>query len=97
MLSDVVEGVSVTLAGSGKGGVAGHAKGTARVRLESLGEDETVLHYSVQASVGGKLAQLGSRLVDGAARKIANDFLTRFVRVLCGDDSVEIRPETVDA
>ena len=95
-LSDVVEGVSYTLSGSGKGGVAGHAKGAASVHLEPSGEQTTIMKYSVQANVGGKLAQIGSRLVDGAARKMANDFFKRFVRVLCDDDSVEIKLETIE-
>jgi carbon monoxide dehydrogenase subunit G len=61
-----------------QGGAAGHGKGTAQVRLEPAGEGETVLHYEVQATVGGKLAQIGSRLVDMAARKIAADFFKNF-------------------
>ena len=95
-LSDVVEGVSCTLNGSGKGGVAGHARGSARVHLTTVDATHTSMRYSVQANVGGKLAQIGSRLVDGAARKMANDFFTRFVYILCQDDSVEINLETIE-
>ncbi|HSV44624.1 MAG TPA: carbon monoxide dehydrogenase subunit G [Ramlibacter sp.] len=62
----------------GQGGAAGHGKGTAKVWLESAGDSETTLHYSVSATVGGKLAQLGSRLVDMAAEKMAADFFAAF-------------------
>ncbi|MEP5760930.1 MAG: carbon monoxide dehydrogenase subunit G [Litoreibacter sp.] len=68
---------SVTIVGSGKGGAAGFAKGEANVRLETDG-DATVLHYEVEAKVGGKLAQLGSRIIDGFAKKMAEQFFTRF-------------------
>ena len=62
----------------GQGGAAGHGKGTAKVRLEAAGANETVLHYEAQASVGGKIAQVGSRLVDMAAQKVANEFFEAF-------------------
>ena len=68
---------SYTLVGEGKGGVAGFAKGSADVSLAEDGE-ETVLTYSAKANVGGKLAQLGSRLVDSTAKKYAADFFTTF-------------------
>ena len=68
---------SVTITGSGKGGAAGFAKGGADVRLEAKG-DQTELHYEVEAKVGGKLAQLGSRIIDGFAKKMAEEFFTRF-------------------
>ena len=76
-VSDRVEGESLTLSGEGSGGVAGFAKGEARVRLEAIPEG-TALHYAVEAKVGGKLAQLGSRIIDGFARKMADDFFARF-------------------
>ena len=76
-ISDMVEGESLTLSGAGKGGAAGFAKGGANVRLEADGE-QTVLHYDVEAKVGGKLAQLGSRIVDGFAKKMADQFFTAF-------------------
>ena len=66
----------------GQGGPAGHGKGSAQVRLESVGARETVLHYTANASVGGKLAQIGSRLVDMAAQKMANDFFATFTAKL---------------
>jgi uncharacterized protein len=77
-LSDLDPPQSYTIAGEGSGGVAGFAKGKAKVNLDEEGA-ETVLHYSVQAHVGGKLAQIGSRLIDSVARKMAENFFTRFV------------------
>ncbi|SDD19384.1 CoxG family protein [Ruegeria marina] len=77
-LSDMVEPESLTLSGEGKGGAAGFAKGAANVRLEEGGNGTTVLTYQVEAKVGGKLAQLGSRIIDGFARKMADQFFTRF-------------------
>jgi uncharacterized protein len=62
----------------GQGGAAGHGKGSAEVKLQSTGPHETVLHYTANASVGGKIAQIGSRLVDMAAQKMANEFFATF-------------------
>jgi len=76
-LSDLDPPRAYAIAFDGQGGVAGFGKGGAKVRLEPEG-DETLLRYDVKASVGGKLAQIGSRLVDAAARKIANDFFNAF-------------------
>src|SRR5262249_43933272 len=77
-LSDLEPPQSYTIAGEGSGGVAGFAKGSAKVNLDEDGA-ETVLHYAVQAHVGGKLAQIGSRLIDSVARKMAEQFFERFV------------------
>ena len=77
-LSDLDPPNSYRISGEGSGGVAGFAKGGATVRLESEGPDITVLHYEVDAQIGGKLAQLGQRLVNGAAKKLADDFFVRF-------------------
>lgn len=66
-----------TLSGEGQGGVAGFAKGGAEVVLTPQGAG-TVLTYSAKATVGGKLAQIGQRLIDGAAKQIADDFFKRF-------------------
>ncbi|HEX3952514.1 MAG TPA: carbon monoxide dehydrogenase subunit G [Stellaceae bacterium] len=70
-----------TISGEGTGGVAGFAKGGAKVSLETEG-DETVLRFTVQAQVGGKLAQIGSRLIDATARKMADEFFGRFVGLM---------------
>lgn len=77
-LSDVNPPESYQLHFEAQGGAAGHGKGSAQVRLEPAGPAETVLHYSAKASVGGKLAQVGSRLVDMAAQKMAREFFERF-------------------
>ena len=77
-LQDLQPPTSYTMHFEGQGGAAGHGKGSAQVRLEPVGARETVLHYSANASVGGKLAQIGSRLVDAAARKVADDFFKNF-------------------
>ncbi len=69
---------SYTLRFEGSGGAAGHGKGSADIRLESTDAQVTVLHYNAQASVGGKIAQIGSRLVDMAAQKMAGDFFAAF-------------------
>ncbi len=76
-LSDIRPPESYSIAFEGQGGAAGFAKGGAQVRLEPAGSD-TKLSYDTQANVGGKLAQIGSRLVDAAARKVANDFFRNF-------------------
>lgn len=76
-LSDIVEGESYTIAGEGKGGAAGFAKGGAKVRLADAGGG-TELTYDVEAKVGGKLAQLGSRIIDGFAKKMADQFFENF-------------------
>lgn len=76
-LSDIDPGRAVTITGEGKGGAAGFAKGSAKVRL-TPNDAGTELTYEVDASVGGKIAQLGSRLIDGFAKKMADEFFTRF-------------------
>jgi carbon monoxide dehydrogenase subunit G len=76
-LSDVIEGQSYRISGEGKGGAAGFAKGGADVRLAEA-EGGTELSYTVEAHVGGKLAQLGSRIIDGFAKKMADQFFDRF-------------------
>lgn len=68
---------SFTLRGEGSGGVAGFAKGGATVTLEDRGA-ETLLSYTASAEVGGKIAQLGSRLIAGTAKKLADQFFTAF-------------------
>jgi carbon monoxide dehydrogenase subunit G len=80
-LSDIDAPNGYTLTGSGSGGAAGMVKGGATVRLEPAG-DETLLRYEANAQVAGKLAQIGSRLVDMAAKKMADDFFGNFVAQL---------------
>lgn len=89
---------SYEISGEGKGGVAGFAKGGAKVSLNAITEaglPATLLTYSVTATVGGKIAQLGGRLIQGAARKMAQDFFTQFVRRLCDDETLDLVIETI--
>ncbi|QKC97477.1 SRPBCC family protein [Mesorhizobium sp. NZP2298] len=67
---------SYTISGEGKGGIAGFAKGGADVSLAEDGPNATILSYTVKADVGGKIAQLGSRLIDSTSRKLAGQFFT---------------------
>lgn len=73
---------SLTLSGSGKGGAAGFAKGGADVTLSDGDAGGTLLSYDVEAKVGGKLAQLGSRIIDGFAKKMADQFFETFQNTL---------------
>jgi uncharacterized protein len=84
-LSDLDPPNGYTISGEGSGGMAGFAKGGAKVSLEADG-DATILHYTVNADIGGKLAQLGSRLIDGTAKKLAGDFFDTFGTVVGGPE-----------
>ena len=83
VLSDLNPPAGYTLTGEGSGGAAGFAKGEARVSLVEDG-GATILRYVVKATIGGKLAQLGQRLVDGAAKKMADDFFDKFSELAGG-------------
>lgn len=80
-LTDIDPPNGYTINGEGQGGAAGFAKGSASVNLVEDGSD-TVLSYKVKANVGGKLAQLGSRLIDGTAKKLADEFFGNFIELL---------------
>ncbi len=84
-LEDLNPPASYTITGEGKGGVAGFAKGGAKVALEEQGPDSTLLKYDVKAQVGGKLAQIGARLIDGTAKKLADEFFTTFAAIVEGN------------
>jgi hypothetical protein len=86
-LSDMVDQESVKLSGEGKGGAAGFAKGAADVTLSDVPEG-TLLAYNVDARVGGKLAQLGGRVIDGVAKKMADQFFENF------QNTVEEKPHS---
>jgi uncharacterized protein len=77
-LTDIDPPNAYTLQFDGQGGVAGFGKGSAKVTLIPEGTDATRLAYAVHAQVGGKIAQLGSRLIDGASKKMADDFFEAF-------------------
>jgi carbon monoxide dehydrogenase subunit G len=80
-IADIVAPESYTLSGEGKGGPAGHARISSRVRLEADGT-ATILHYDVKADIGGKLAQLGGALVEKTAQKLAGEFFANFETLL---------------
>ncbi len=81
-LEDLNPPQSYTIVGEGSGGVAGFAKGGAKVQLLEDGPDATILRYEAKAEVGGKLAQIGSRLIQGTAKKMADDFFGRFAELV---------------
>ena len=85
-LTDINAPHGYTIKGEGQGGVAGFAKGSAKVELAKDGI-ETILVYNVQASVGGKLAQLGARLIDGTAKKMSDEFFGNFNDLLSSGSS----------
>jgi carbon monoxide dehydrogenase subunit G len=87
-LSDISPPSSYTINANVKGGAAGFAKGTAAVQLSDDSDGATLLRYQVKANVGGKLAQVGSRLIDGAARKMADDFFSAFGEEVSGETPV---------
>ncbi len=80
-LSDLDPPNGYKISGEGEGGVAGFAKGGAKVGLVDR-EGGTLLSYQVDAQIGGKLAQLGQRLIDGSAKKLADEFFANFARAL---------------
>lgn len=88
-LSEIDPPNSYRISGQGQGGVAGFAKGSALVTLAEAENGGTVLTYDVDAQVGGKLAQVGQRLVDGAAKKTADQFFEAFRRNLDPDQSAD--------
>ena len=90
-LSDIIEGKSLKISGEGKGGVAGFAKGGANVSFEPI-DGGTRLTYEAEANVGGKIAQLGSRIIDSFAKKLADEFFTRFQAAV---EDPEEEPEDV--
>ncbi|HWK14163.1 MAG TPA: carbon monoxide dehydrogenase subunit G [Rhizobiaceae bacterium] len=73
---------SYTIAGEGKGGIAGFAKGGADVTLKEDGADTTILTYTAKADVGGKIAQLGSRLIQSTSKKLAGEFFSSFNKMV---------------
>jgi uncharacterized protein len=81
-LSNIDPPNGYTITGEGSGGAAGFGKGGATVKLNPDGDGATLLDYTAHAQVGGKLAQIGSRLIDGTARKMADDFFAKFTQVV---------------
>lgn len=85
-----------TIEGEGSGGVAGFARGGAKVRLEEDGPDATILHYDVDAKVGGKLAQLGARLIDSTSKRLAGEFFTAFANQVAPSQEEEPAAEETE-
>jgi carbon monoxide dehydrogenase subunit G len=95
-LSDIDPPNGYTISGEGQGGVAGFAKGGAKVALAEDGPG-TLLTYDVKAQVGGKIAQLGARLIDASAKQMADAFFDRFTALLTPAPASTPTPETADA
>jgi carbon monoxide dehydrogenase subunit G len=91
-LKDLDPPNAYTISGEGTGGAAGHAKGSAFVQLEE-NEAGTTLNYAVKVQIGGKLAQLGGRLIDATAKKLAGEFFTKFSELVAPVP----QPETEEA
>lgn len=91
LMSEVREPESCTLSFEGAGGAAGFAKGSSSVTLETDGAG-TRLHYTVAASVGGKLGQIGGRLIDASAQKMADQFFLEFKRAMSGEAPGGVAP-----
>ncbi|MBB1250212.1 carbon monoxide dehydrogenase subunit G [Rhizobium sp. G21] len=83
-LSNLNPPYSYTISGEGKGGMVGFAKGGADVTLTAQADGTTLLSYTVKADVGGKIAQLGARLIDSTAKKLAQQFFTSFGEKVAG-------------
>jgi uncharacterized protein len=81
-LTDIDPPNGYRISGQGDGGIAGFAKGGAVVQLTDQEDGGTLLKYDVEAQIGGKLAQLGQRLINGAAKKMADDFFARFAEAV---------------
>lgn len=90
-LSNINPPASYTISGEGTGGAMGFAKGGADVALDEIGPSETVLRYNVKAQVGGKMAQLGARLIDSTAKSMADQFFDRFAAQV----TPKVEPEAV--
>lgn len=92
-LEDIDPPNGYTITGEGSGGAAGFAKGSAKVALRDSPSGGTVLAYDVDAAVGGKLAQIGQRLIQGTAKKMADDFFTNFAARFGGAEAPVGQPE----
>ncbi len=91
-LTDIVPNEGYTISGEGSGGMAGFAKGGAKVKLSDAEGGGTVLRYDVEAQVGGKIAQLGSRLIDGVAKGMADKFFANFAEAAAKAEAASPTP-----
>ena len=95
-LSDLDRPRACRMTGEGSGGAAGFAKGVAALKIKSEGA-ETILNYAADAQIGGKLAQLGSRMVESTTRKLADEFFSRFANIVGGGNNTARSPDTESA
>jgi hypothetical protein len=91
-LENINAPASYTISGEGNGGAMGFAKGGADVALEEVGPEETLLRYTVKAQVGGKMAQLGARLIDSTAKQMSDQFFDRFAAAVAPPPPAEPAP-----
>ena len=89
-LENINAPASYTITGEGNGGAMGFAKGGADVALEEVGPNETLLRYTVKAQVGGKMAQLGARLIDSTAKQMADQFFDQFAAAVAPPPPAEV-------
>ena len=89
-LENINAPASYTITGEGNGGAMGFAKGGADVALEEVGPNETLLRYTVKAQVGGKMAQLGARLIDSTAKQMSDQFFDRFAAAVAPPPPAEV-------
>ena len=94
-LSDIDAPNGYTISGEGNGGAAGFARGSAKVKLEDALDGGTLLSYTVNAQIGGKLAQIGQRFIDSTASKLAEEFFGNFSKLAGGGAITDDVPETV--
>ena len=92
-LSDLDPPKGYRISGEGEGGVAGFAKGGAEVALDAVDANRTTLRYVVKAQVGGKIAQLGARLIDSTAKKLAGQFFDRFAEIIAAGSPQSVTSE----
>lgn len=90
MLSDIDAPNSYTITGSGQGGIAGFAKGAAEVSLTDTGDGQTLLSYTVHAELGGKLAAVGSRVIEGVMKKMSDDFFSTFSKIISSEEETSL-------
>jgi carbon monoxide dehydrogenase subunit G len=96
-LSDIKAPESYRISGKGEGGFAGFASGGATVKLTSNSPSETLMEYDVDAQVGGKIAALGSRLIDSTASSLADQFFTRFASLIRQAPAAAAPPKKIKA
>ncbi len=96
-LENINAPISYTITGEGNGGAMGFAKGGADVALEEISPDETLLKYAVKAQVGGKMAQLGARLIDSTAKQMSDQFFDRFAAAVAPPPAAEPEQAVAEA